>query len=44
MRAVEAREFGGPEVLAAVTAPDPEPGPGEALLDLAAADVLFITR
>lgn len=42
MRAVEVREFGGPEVLTPVTAPDPEPGPGEAVIDLLAADVLFL--
>lgn len=42
MRAVEVREFGGPEVLTPVTAPDPGPGPGETVIDLLAADVLFL--
>lgn len=37
MRAVVAQEGGGPEVLAVVERPDPEPGPGEVVLDVAAA-------
>ena len=37
MRAVVAQEAGGPEVLTIVERPDPEPGPGEVLLDVAAA-------
>lgn len=37
MRAVVAREPGGPEVLTVVDLPDPEPGPGEVVLDVAAA-------
>ncbi len=37
MRAVVAESGGGPEVLAVVERPDPEPGPGEVVLDVAAA-------
>lgn len=37
MRAVIATEPGGPEVLTVADLPDPEPGPGEVLLDVAAA-------
>lgn len=37
MRAVVAREGGGPEVLEVVDRPDPAPGPGEVVLDVAAA-------
>jgi putative PIG3 family NAD(P)H quinone oxidoreductase len=37
MRAVVAEPAGGPEVLTVVERPDPEPGPGEVLLDVAAA-------
>ena len=36
MRAVVASEAGGPEVLSVSELPDPEPGPGEVLLDVAA--------
>ncbi|AEG44105.1 quinone oxidoreductase [Isoptericola variabilis] len=42
MRAVVAREAGGPEVLALVELPDPSPGPGEVLVRVAAAGVNFI--
>ncbi len=42
MRAVEAREAGGPEVLSFVDLPDPEPGPGQLLVRVAAAGVNFI--
>jgi NADPH:quinone reductase len=42
MRAVGVREFGGPEVLVPRELPDPEPGPGEAVVEVAAADVLFL--
>jgi NADPH2:quinone reductase len=42
MRAVEVREFGGPEVLVPRQLPDPEPGPDEAVVEVAAADVLFL--
>jgi NADPH2:quinone reductase len=41
MRVVEAKRFGGPEVLAVTTAPDPVAGPGQAVIGVAAADVLF---
>ena len=37
MRAVVADGAGGPEVLTVVERPDPEPGPGEVVLDVAAA-------
>ena len=37
MRAVIAEWAGGPEVLTVVERPDPEPGPGEVVLDVAAA-------
>jgi putative PIG3 family NAD(P)H quinone oxidoreductase len=36
MRAVTVTEPGGPEVLTVIELPDPEPGPGEILLDVAA--------
>ncbi len=36
MRAVVASEPGGPEVLSVSELPDPEPGPGEVLIDVAA--------
>jgi NADPH:quinone reductase len=36
------QEFGPPEVLRTVEVPDPVPGPGEALVDVAAADVLWV--
>ncbi|XRQ12439.1 quinone oxidoreductase family protein [Actinomadura welshii] len=42
MRAIFITENGGPEVLAAGERPDPEPGPGEVLIDVAAAGVNFI--
>ncbi|MGW5361583.1 quinone oxidoreductase family protein [Actinopolymorpha pittospori] len=42
MRAVEVSEAGGPEVLRVVDLPTPEPGPGEVLVDVAAAGVNFI--
>jgi putative PIG3 family NAD(P)H quinone oxidoreductase len=37
MRAVTASGAGGPEVLSVTELPDPEPGPGEVVLDVAAA-------
>ena len=39
MRAVLPKEPGGPEVLEYVEAPDPQPGPGEVLLEVAATAV-----
>jgi NADPH:quinone reductase len=41
MRIVQVSSFGGPEVLAAATAPDPVAGPDQAVVAVAAADVLF---
>ncbi len=42
MRTVWLTEFGGPEVLVARDVPDPEPGPGQALVDVAYANITFI--
>jgi NADPH:quinone reductase len=42
MRAVRMAATGGPEVLEPVDLPDPEPGPGELLVDVTAAGVNFI--
>ena len=42
MMAIEAREFGGPEVLTPASLPSPVPGPGEAVIAVSAADVLFL--
>ncbi|MFI0480686.1 quinone oxidoreductase family protein [Actinomadura sp. 9N215] len=42
MRAIVITENGGPEVLAAAERPAPEPGPGEVLIDVAAAGVNFV--
>lgn len=42
MRAVVAQQAGGPEVLTVTDRPDPEPGPGELVVELAAAGVNFI--
>lgn len=42
MHAVVAREAGGPEVLQYTELPDPEPGPGELLVRVAAAGVNFV--
>jgi NADPH:quinone reductase-like Zn-dependent oxidoreductase len=41
MRAVEIPKYGPPEVLRVVEQPDPVPGPGEVLIDVAAAGVNF---
>jgi NADPH2:quinone reductase len=42
MRAVWLREFGGPEVLVAADAPDPVVGPGQALIEVAFANITFV--
>jgi NADPH2:quinone reductase len=42
MRAVWLREFGGPEVLVAGDAPEPEAGPGQVLVDVAYANITFV--
>jgi NADPH2:quinone reductase len=42
MRAVWLSEFGGPEALVAGDAPDPEPGPGQVVVDVAFANITFI--
>lgn len=42
MRAVWLTEFGGPEVLRPGAAPDPAPGPGEALIAVAFANITFV--
>src|SRR3954454_2114832 len=41
MRAVQIEEFGGPEVLKLVDLPDPEPGDGEVLIDVARSGLNF---
>ncbi|WP_416962259.1 zinc-binding dehydrogenase [Streptomyces sp. Agncl-13] len=42
MRAAQVQKFGGPEVLIPVTLPDPVPGPGEVLIDVAYIDTIFV--
>jgi len=42
MRAVWLREFGGPAMLVAGDAPDPAPGPGQVLIEVAFANVTFV--
>lgn len=41
MRAVRITEFGGPEVLRLAEVPEPEPGPGELLVDVSSAGVNY---
>ncbi len=41
MRAVQITRFGGPEVLDVVDVPDPVPGDGQKLYDVAAAGINF---
>ncbi|WP_420838677.1 alcohol dehydrogenase catalytic domain-containing protein, partial [Crossiella equi] len=42
MRAVWLREYGGPEVLVPGKAPDPVPGPGQVLVEVAYANTTFV--
>lgn len=42
MRAIQVTAFGGPEVLSPAELPDPAPGPGQVVVALAAADVIFL--
>ncbi|MEV0631537.1 zinc-binding dehydrogenase [Nonomuraea wenchangensis] len=42
MRAVQVASFGGPEVLVPVEVPDPVPGPGQVVVGMAVADVIFL--
>lgn len=42
MRAVQVKEFGGPEVLELRDLPAPQPGPGEVVVDVEVADVMFL--
>jgi NADPH2:quinone reductase len=42
MRAVQVERPGGPEVLTGAEAPDPEPGPGELVVEVSAAGVNYI--
>ncbi len=42
MRAIQVTSFGAPEVLVAVDLPDPVPGPGQVVVGMAAADVIFL--
>ncbi|MFI6264368.1 zinc-binding dehydrogenase [Micromonospora sp. NPDC051006] len=42
MRAIWLRGFGGPEVLVPGPAPDPVPGPGQVLIDVAHANITFV--
>ena len=42
MRRIVCRQFGPPELLAAETAADPEPGPGDVLIAVRAAGVSFV--
>ncbi len=41
MKAIQIREFGGPEVMELVELPDPEPGDGEAVIEVARAGINF---
>jgi NADPH:quinone reductase len=41
-RVIQVTRFGAPEVLAAATVPDPVAGPGQAVIGVSAADVLFL--
>jgi NADPH:quinone reductase len=41
MRAIQIEEFGGPEVMQLTDLPDPEPAPGEVVIDVARAGINF---
>jgi NADPH2:quinone reductase len=41
MRAIQISEFGGPEVLKLVDLPDPQPGPGQLVIDVSRAGVNY---
>ncbi|NLU69825.1 zinc-binding dehydrogenase [Streptomyces sp. HNM0574] len=42
MRVAQVTRFGGPEVIETVELPDPVPGPGEVVVEVAAADTIFV--
>ncbi|MEV5318654.1 zinc-binding dehydrogenase [Streptomyces sp. NPDC052687] len=42
MLTAQVKEFGGPEVLVPVEVPDPVPGPGEVLIEVARTDTIFL--
>ncbi|MBO8188280.1 zinc-binding dehydrogenase [Streptomyces spirodelae] len=42
MRGIQVRQFGEPDVLKVVDLPDPVPGPGQAVVEVAYADVIFL--
>lgn len=42
MRAIEVREFGGPEVLVPAEVPEPVAGPGQVVVGLEVADVIYL--
>jgi NADPH2:quinone reductase len=42
MRAIQVASFGGPDVLSPVELPDPAPGPGQVVIGMAVADVIFL--
>src|ERR1017187_2154295 len=42
MQVIQVAQFGGPEVLVPVEVPDPVAGRGQAVIGVAAADVLFL--
>ncbi|MGI5349538.1 zinc-binding dehydrogenase [Streptomyces sp. CA-250714] len=42
MRGIQVRRFGAPDVLEVVELPDPVPGPGQAVIEVAYADVIFL--
>ena len=41
MRAIQISELGGPEVLTMAELPDPQPGPGQLLVDVTAVGVNY---